>query len=153
MSGLTNKGKMRILGVTFRGDTPPTNFYVALCTSAVAPDKDLNTKSQMTEIAAGNGYTAGGYQVDRNSTDFDTLTEDDATDRGYIRLKNLTWTASSGPIPSSGNGARYAILTDDNVTLDDREVWAYWDLGADYSISDGQTFTLQDAELRLDEPV
>lgn len=151
MAGWTNKGKMKVLEWSFRGGTIPTNFYVALVTSAVAPTQDTNTLSQLTEIAAGNGYTSGGIQLAKNSTDFDVLTEDDTNDRGLIQIKDLVWTASGGPIPASGSGARYAILTDDNVTVGSREVYGYWDLVSDRSVSDTQTLTLQDCELRLNE--
>ena len=139
------------MGWTLRGETAPTNLYIALVTSAVAPTADTNTKTELTEIAAGNGYTEGGYQLAYNSTDWDVWTEDDATDRALIQLKDIVWTASGGPIPLSGSGARYAVLTDDNVTQTSREVYHYWDLSSDRSVSDGQTLTLQNCELRLNE--
>ena len=60
---LTNRGKYNFLAWLFRGVTPPTNFYVALVTSATAPTADTNTFSELTEIAAGNGYTTGGYSL------------------------------------------------------------------------------------------
>lgn len=151
MAGWMNKGKWRALGWVLRGDTIPTNFYVALVTSATAPTADINTFSELTEIAAGNGYTSGGYQLTPNSTDFDVHTEDDANDRGLIQIKDIVWTASGGPIPASGSGARYAVLTDDNATVGSREVLAYWDLESDRTVSDGQTLTLQDCELRINE--
>ena len=148
-SGWTNKGKMRTLEAYLRGGTIPTNFYVALVTSAAAPNADTNTLSQLTQIATGNGYTDGGFQLTPNATDFDVLTEDDTNDRGIIQLKDVAWTASGGPIPASGGGARYAVLTDDNGTVGSREILAWFDLTSDRSVSDGQTLTLQDAELRL----
>ena len=152
MAGFTNKGKWRMAEAVFQGASLPTNFYVALVTSAVAPSADLNTLSELTEIAAGNGYTSGGYQLTPGATDFDTADgEDDSNDRGYIQIKDIQWTASGGPIPASGNGARYAVLTDDNGTVASREVYAYWDLSSDRSVSSGQTLTLQDLELRLNE--
>lgn len=151
MAGWTNKGKMRVLEWALRGATIPTNFYVALFTSAVAPTADTNTKSQLTEIANGNGYTTGGISLTKNSTDFDVLTENDTDDRGLIQIKDLVWTASGGALPSSGSGARYACLTDDNATQGSREVLFYWDLGADYSVSSGQTLTLQNLEIRINE--
>jgi hypothetical protein len=151
MAGWTNKGKARILNGFFRNTSVPTNFYIALVTSATAPTQDTDTLSQLTEIAAGNGYTTGGYQLTRNATDFDTLTEDDAADRGLIQVKDVVWTASGGSIPASGNGARYAVLLDDNATVGSREVLAYWDLVSDRSVSVGQTLTLQNCELRLNE--
>lgn len=151
MAGWTNKGKFRLLDWVFRSTAAPTNVYVALVTSAVAPTADINTLSELTEIAAGNGYTTGGIILTRNATDFDVLTEDDALDRALVQIKNLVWTASGGPIPASGAGARYAVLTDDNVTVGSREVLAYWDLTSDRTVSDTQTLTLQDCELRGNE--
>jgi len=147
--GFTNRGMYRILGVILRAETPPTNFYVALVTDATAPGPDINTLSDLTEIAAGNGYTSGGYSLNRNSTDFDTWTEDDTNDEALMQVKDVAWTASGGAIPGSGDGARYAVLLDDDGTVANREVWAYWDLGSARSVSNGQTLTLQDLELNL----
>ncbi len=148
-SGITNRGKYKLLDWVFRGTALPTNFYVALITSAVAPTVDTNTFSELTEIVAGNGYTAGGISLTKNSTDFDTLTEDDSGDKGLVQIKDLVWTASGGTLPGSGNGARYAILTDDNATQGSRLVIAWWDLTSDRSVSTGQTLTLQNCELDL----
>ena len=152
MAGWTNKGKMSILDAYFRNNGAPTNFYIALVTSATAPGPDTNTFSDLTEIANGNGYTTGGYQLSKNSTDFDTLNEDDTNDRGEVQIKDVVWTASGGSLPGSGSGARYAVLLDDNATVGSREVLAWWDLTSDRSVSDGQSLTLQDLEMRLLAP-
>lgn len=152
MSGFTNRGRYSVLGYVFRGATMPTNLYVALVTSAVAPTVDTNTFSELTEIAAGNGYTAGGIALTRNSTDFDALTEDDSGNLAYVQVRDLVWTASGGNLPASGSGARYAILTDDNATQGSRLVLAWWDLSSDRSVSSGQPLTLQNCELRLTTP-
>lgn len=144
---VTNRGKYLILSYSFRAATRPTNYYVALVTSAVAPTVDINTLGELTEIAAGNGYTTGGYQLTPGATDFDVLTEDDSGDLAYIQVKDVVWTASSGPIPASGSGARYAILTDDNATVGSRQVLAYWDLSSDRTVSDTQTLTLQNLQI------
>lgn len=148
-SGITNRGKYKMLDWVFRATALPTNYYVALVTSAATPTVDTNTLSELTEIAAGNGYTAGGISLTKNSTDFDTLTEDDSGDLGKVQIKDLTWTASGGTLPASGNGARYAVLTDDNATQGSRLVLAWFDLVSDRSVSSGQPLTLQDCELRL----
>jgi hypothetical protein len=150
MAGFTNKGKYRLLGL-IKGGTLPTNFYIALATSAAAPVADTNTFTELTEIAAGNGYTTGGYQLTPNGTDFDTHAETDGSDLASLKIKDVVWTASGGSIPGSGNGARYAVLLDDNVTIASREVWAYWDLTSDRTVSNTQTLTLQDLELQLTE--
>ncbi len=151
MAGWTNKGKYRVIGYAFRGDTIPTNMYMALFTSAVAPTADTNTTSSLTQIAAGNGYTSGGIQLTPGATDFDVWTEDDANDRAFVQIKDLVWTASGGSIPDSGNGARYVCLTDDNGTFANREVLAYFDLSSDRSVTDTQVLTIQDCEIRIDE--
>lgn len=151
MAGWTNRGKYRTLQGWFRNTSLPTNVYLFLATSATAPTADINTKSELTEITAGNGYTANGMSLNRNATDFDVLTEDDGNDRALVQLKDIVWTASGGPIPASGSGARYAILTDDNATPASRDVLNYFDLVSDRSVSDGQTFTLQNCEFRGNE--
>lgn len=148
-SGFTNRGKFLLFGYVFRGTTLPTNFYVALATSATAPTADTNTLGELTEITAGNGYTTGGYSLARNATDFDTLTEDDTGDKALIQLKDVAWTASGGNLPASGSGARYAVLTDDNATVASRQVLAFWDLTSDRTVSSGQPLTLQNCELDL----
>jgi len=151
MAGVTNRGKFSFLGWIFRGVTLPTNFYVALVTSAAAPTADTNTFGQLTEIADTQGYTTGGYQLTPGETDFDTLTEDDDNDKGLVQVKDVVWTASGGNLPASGDGARYAVLLDDNGTVANRLVLAYWDLTADRTVSDGQTLTLQNLEIDLNE--
>ncbi len=150
MPGISNRGKFNILRAIFRAQALPTNFFVALVTSAVAPTADTNVKSELTELANGNGYVTGGISLAKNSTDFDVLTEDDTNDRALVQIKDLVWTASGGSLPAAG-GARYAVLTDDNATQGSREVWAFWDLTSDRQVSVGQTLTLQDAEIRLND--
>jgi hypothetical protein len=148
-SGVTNRGKALLFDYVFRGVALPANFYVALITSAATPTADTNTFSELTEIAAGNGYTSGGYSLTKNTTDFDTLTEDDTNDKAILKIKDVVWTASGGAIPASGNGARYAILTDYNATMGSRQVMAWWDLTSDRTVSSGQPLTLQDCELDI----
>ncbi|MCC6630365.1 MAG: hypothetical protein IT340_23530 [Chloroflexi bacterium] len=147
---VTNRGKKRELDVMYRGQNVPGGFYVALVTAAAAPTVDTNLWSDLSanEVAAGNGYTAGGQALARGTAGFDVLTEDDSADRAFVQAANIVWTASGGPIPASGSGARYAVLLDDNGTPASREVLLVWDLGADRTVSSGQTLTLQDAERR-----
>lgn len=151
MAGWTNRGKYALLGWAFRGQTIPTNFYMALWTSAAAPTADTNLMSDGTQIATGNGYSDGGYQLTPGATDYDVWTEDDTNDRALVQIKDIVWTASGGSIPASGNGARYAVHTDDNATVASREIYHYFDLSSDRSVSDGQTLTLQDCEIRINE--
>lgn len=151
MAGWTNRGKYLILQSFFRNTGAPTVFYLALFDSSVAPTADTNVVSDLGQIPAGNGYTSGGISVARNATDFDVLTEDDANDRALIQLKDEVWTASGGNLPGSGTGARYAGLTDDNATVGSRQVVAFFDLSSNRVVSDTQSLTLQNVEMRLTE--
>ncbi len=149
--GITNRGKKLILEWAFKRVAQPVNLYVALCTASSTPSPDTDTLSQLSEIAAGNGYSSGGFQLTPNNTDFDVSGEDDANDYGFIQIKDVSWTASGGSLPAAGNGARYAVLTDYNATVGSRQVVAFWDLTSDRQVSDGQTITLQDLEQRITE--
>jgi hypothetical protein len=151
MAGWTNRGKRRIIGQWLRGETKPTNLYIFLATSAATPTADTKVKSELTEIAAGNGYTAGGIQLSFNDTDWDVISEDDNNNMASIQLKDVSWTASGGYLPASGNGARWAVITDNNATPANREVYFFFDLEFDRSVSDTQNLILEDCELRLNE--
>lgn len=155
-SGLTNVGKQRLLELALRdtqdsaaADTAP--LFLALSDSTTAPSSTSTVFSGLTEITAGNGYTSGGDVVTRDGsilTEWDSLS-DTAGDYGRIRLKDMVWTASGGSIPGSGNGAFYAVLLDDNVTVGSRQIYAWFDLTTARTITSGSTLTLQDIEIRL----
>lgn len=125
-----------------------------------APGVDTNTLSELTEIAAGNGYTTGGIALTRDSSGFPTSTEDDTNDRHDLVAANGVYTASGGPIPASGAGAAYEVITDDNATVGNRDVLVVNDLngisghpaGTEHSVSAGQSFTVQSATIRASEP-
>lgn len=139
----TNKGRFREISGTYRDGS---TFYLALVTDT--PTADTNTMADLTEIAAGNGYTAGGVALTGNSTDFPTVEEDDANDRARFVIRDVVWTASGGNLPASGNGALFAVLTDDNATPANREILHYWSLTSARTVSDGQTLTVSGCEGR-----
>lgn len=145
---MTNRGAYLLYDVYFRGASAPTTFYLALVSDT--PTVDTNTLGELTEIAAANGYTSGGIAVARNSTDFDSLTETDATDLVALQIKDLTFTGDGGTLPSSGN-ALHAVLTDDNATVGSRQVIAFWSLEENSDggkqVSDGQTLTLVNLQI------
>lgn len=153
MPGWTNRGKAKFLEWFFRDPgSKPIHLFVALVTSATAPGPDTNVFSELTEIASGNGYDSGGQQINFTSTDWDYILEDDSNDLGEIRLRDIIWTASSsGPIPSSGNGARYAVILDDNATISSRQVLGYVDLGGDKQVAANNDLILQDTGLQATE--
>ncbi len=155
-SGLTNIGKIRILEMALRntGDTASMDaspYFVALMTSVALLADTYTTFDTTLEIVpdAGGGYVTGGQGVARDTTDFDSLSVGSDSAHGFIRFKDIAWTASGGNMPASGDGAFYAVLLDDNATVGSRQVYAYWDLTEGRTIGSGAVLTLQDMEIRL----
>lgn len=140
----TNRGRWLMYQWVFRGVSLPTNFYAALITPLDIVTVDSTTMSEFTEIAAGNGYTAGGYSLARNTTDFKSNTENYILNQAELLIKDVAWTATGGPIPASSYGARFLVLTTDEATLGDRQIVAFWDLASDRSITVGQTLKFKD---------
>lgn len=152
MAGITNRGKWLILNYYFRRQgSLPGSFYIALCRETVAPNEDTNTMSELVEITAGNGYTSGGQQIQANTTGFDGGGEDDTYNKAYVKRTDTQFLATIGYLPSDQVGARYAVLTDDNATLGDRQIIAWWDLGANRVVSPSQSLLLEDCILQLEE--
>lgn len=149
-SDWTRRGIEKMFEMFFRASAAQTSsMSVALCTGATTPAATHVTLGQLTQINAGNGYTAGGASMVRNATDFDTITT--GSDM-LIQLKDVVWTASGGSIPASGSAARWAVLTDHADSAGNtNEIYAYWDLASDRTVSDTQTLTLQNCELKISD--
>lgn len=84
--------------------------------------------SDLTEIAAGNGYATGGV----------TATVDSSAQTGGVYslvLSDITWTASGGDIAAN----RYAVLYND--TAAGKELIAMADFGVSAVIASGNTET------------
>lgn len=93
----------------------------------VAPVATNTTAADLTEIAAGNGYTAGGTAA--------TISSSSQTSGTYkLVLADVVFTASGGAIASS----RYAVLN--NSTANKLVGW--WDRGSSVSPADGETLTI-----------
>jgi hypothetical protein len=146
---VTNRWAYRIAKYIAHNVPLSSTFYLALAQATPAPTFDTNVFSELAEIAAGSGYLTGGILITRDVTDFDVVTEDDALNKAYLQMKDIVITASGGNIPPSGSGFRYIVLLDNNVTVADREVLAYWDLGSVETILDTQFIPLQNLELGL----
>ena len=148
----TYRGKFLLFDWVFSGESLPDNFYVALVTADNVPTVDTNTLSELTEIADGNGYTEGGYELTPGTPDFDIIIEDDVNNLARIQIKDILWTATGGTIPASGNGARYVVLTDDSessaAALGDRQIIAVWDMVTDRVATNGFPISITNLELR-----
>jgi len=93
-----------------------------------APIATNSVKSDLTEISAGNGYTAGGSQATQSSS---------AQSSGTYKLvlADVTFTATGAVGPF-----RYAVLYDDTAASDDLIDW--WDYGSSITLANGDTFTV-----------
>jgi hypothetical protein len=95
----------------------------------VAPAASNSVKSDLTEIAAGNGYSAGGSAV--------TITSSAQTGGTYKLVGNdVVFTASGGAIADF----RYAVIYNDTEASDALIGW--WDNGATISLGDGDSVTI-----------
>lgn len=93
-----------------------------------APTAANSVKTDITEITAGNGYTAGGQTL--------TITSSSQTGGTYTAAVNqtLTWTATGGSIAT----LRYAVLYND--TAASKNLVGYWDYGSSVTPADTETF-------------
>lgn len=96
-----------------------------------APTSSNGVKADLTEISAGNGYTAGGNAV--------TISSSSQTSGTYkLVLADTTWTASGGSI----GPFRYAVLYDDTPTSPADPLIGYFDYGSSITLTSGSSFTV-----------
>lgn len=101
-----------------------------LMLTLTAPIATNSVKADLTEIAAGNGYTAGGTAI--------TVTTS-AQVAGVYTLagSQVVFTATGGAMAP----ARYVVLY--NSTPAAGPLIAYWDYGATFTLNDGETLTVK----------
>jgi flagellar capping protein FliD len=95
-----------------------------------APVATNAVKVDITELAAGNGYTAGG-----NTAAVSASSQTSGTYK-LVLADPTTWTAVGGTI----GPFRYAVLYNDTASND--ELIAWWDYGASLTLNAGETFTV-----------
>jgi len=95
-----------------------------------APNVSTHTGlADITEISAGNGYTAGGTAVASNAYSQTSGT-------AALTGTDVVFTASGGSMGT----ARYAVLYNDTSTGD--KLIQYWDYGSSFTLATGETFTV-----------
>ena len=94
-----------------------------------APAATNAVKADITEIAAGNGYAAGGAAVGANAY---------AQTGGVAKLtgNDVVITAAGGSV----GPFRYAVLY--NSTATNAELIGYWDYGSSITLADGESLTV-----------
>lgn len=97
--------------------------------SNAAPSASLDAvKADLAEIAAGNGYTAGG-----NAT---TITVAEVTGTTTVSGTEVVFTATGAVGPF-----QYAVLYND--TSASKNLVGAWDYGSSISLATGETFTVK----------
>lgn len=101
---------------------------VMLCNTA--PVNTNSVKANLTEISAGNGYTAGGTAATISSS---------AQSSGTYKLviADVVFTASGGTI----GAFRYPVLYNDTPTSPADPLIIFWDYGSSITLADTETFT------------
>ena len=94
-----------------------------------APLSTNTIKANLTEIAGGNGYTAGGHVL--------TVTSSSQALGVYkLIVSDIVITASGGSI----GAFRYAVIYNDTAASD--ELIGYFDYGSSLTLASGESFTI-----------
>ena len=107
-----------------------TDVLKVMLVNAPTPIATNAVKADLVEIGTGNGYVAGGKVV---------VVVSSQQVAGVYRLVvgSLTWGALGGAI----GPFRYSVLYDDTVATPVKPLVGWWDVGAQVTLSLGETFT------------
>lgn len=103
-------------------------FKVALTNTAPAATDTV--LANITQIATGNGYSAGGTAT--------TIAESETTGTVTVTGTQVVFTASGAMATF-----RYVVLYNDTQTSPAKPLVAYWDYGSAVSLADSETFTVR----------
>ena len=95
-----------------------------------APVATNTVKADLTEIAAGNGYTAGGTAT--------TTAISETSGTATVTGTEVVFTASGGAIANF----RYVVLYNDSATSPLDALVAFSDYGSTLTVADTETFTV-----------
>jgi hypothetical protein len=96
-----------------------------------APSASNTVFADLTEISAGNGYTAGGTAV--------TISASSQTSGTYKLVgSDVVFTASGGSI----GPLRYAVLYNDTPSSPADPLIGWWDYGSSITLASGETLTV-----------
>lgn len=101
--------------------------YLTNATPSVSADA---VKADLAEITAGNGYTAGGEDIQNDYTE--------TSGTGTLTGVDITITASGGSV----GPFRYVVLYNDTPASPADPLIAYWDYGSSITLSDGESFDI-----------
>lgn len=97
----------------------------------VAPVATNTVKANITDISAGNGYTAGGSVAAY-------ISDAQASGTYKLILSPVVFTAAGGSIAQF----RYAVLYNDTPTSPAKPLIGWYDYGAEINVTNGNSFTV-----------
>lgn len=106
-----------------------SNTFKTILTNT-APTSSNAVKADLTEISAGNGYTAGGTSS--------SMTTSTSSGTAKATLADVVFTASGGTI----GPFRYATVYNDTPTSPADPLVGFFDYGSAITLNDGETFTV-----------
>lgn len=106
-----------------------SNTFKVMLTNT-APVNTNSIKGDLTEISAGNGYTAGGTAT--------TITSSTSSGVAKVTGTDVVFTASGGTI----GPLRYAVLYNDTQTSPAKPLVSWWDYGSSITLNDTETLTV-----------
>lgn len=108
-----------------------SNTLKVMLVNSPAPVNTNSVKADLTEIAAGNGYTAGGGTP--------SITSSAQTSGTYkLVLADVVFTAAGGSI----GPFRYAVLYNDTPTSPADPLIGWYDYGSSITLADGESLTV-----------
>lgn len=96
-----------------------------------APVNTNTIYSNLTEISAGNGYSAGGMTLD-------SVTLSEASGTAKVVITDEVLTASGGSI----GPFRYPAIYNDTATSPADALVCFYDYGSSITLASGETFTI-----------
>lgn len=105
-----------------------THTFKALLTNSAPVAATHDEKADLTEISAGNGYTAGGPTI--------TMATSTSSGTAKVTATDATITASGGSI----GPFRYVVLYNDTSTGD--RLISFIDYASSITLSAGESFTI-----------
>lgn len=107
-----------------------THVFKAMLTNT-SPVATNTIKTDITEISAGNGYTAGGMTLDN-------VVLSETTGTAKVVCDDEVLTAAGGTI----GPFRYVVIYNDTQTSPADPLVCWYDRGSSLTLNDGESFTI-----------
>jgi len=112
--------------------SPPGDTFMIMLVNSPAPVATNTVKANLTEIAAGNGYAAGGSALV-------SPTGTRAAGTVTVASDQVVFTAAGGSI----GPFQYVVLYDDTPAAPVDPLIAWWNHGTGVTLADTETFTVK----------